>query len=269
MSPRSARLDSCRTSSACGPCEAWGRCPRIWWVTRGAHALNGETPSARAPQLSALWGAARVVATEHPDWWGGLVDLEDAPLTAARSEVLARHLSGSTEDQVALRGTDRYALRIVRATVTSEVGRSICSWRADAAYLITGGLGGIALEIAKAMVRDGARRLVLLGRSPLPARSAWAGIPETTAVGRRVAAVRALEHAGASVHLLQADVADEEQLQAALAAYRDEGWPAIRGVIHAAAVLDSHLTNDMDRAAFERVMAPKLAGALNLDQPSA
>ena len=78
--------------------------------------------------------------------------------------------------------------------------------------------------------------------------------------------MRALEHAGASVHLLQADVADEEQLRAALAAYRDEGWPAIRGVIHAAAVLDSHLTNDMDRAAFERVMAPKLAGALNLDR---
>ena len=169
MSPRSASIGFVQDLQRAWALRGVGTVPRIWWVTRGAHALNGETPSTRAPQLSALWGAARVVATEHPDWWGGLVDLEDAPLTAARSEVLARHLSGSTEDQVALRGTDRYALRIVRATVTSEVGPSICSWRADAAYLITGGLGGIALEIAKAMVRDGARRLVLLGRSPLPA----------------------------------------------------------------------------------------------------
>ena len=74
---------------------------------------------------------------------------------------------------------------IVKVTVTVSRDRALLAGAPTRAYLITGGLGGVALEIAKAMVRDGARRLVLLGRSPLPPRSAWAGIPDTTAVGRR------------------------------------------------------------------------------------
>ncbi len=241
--------------------------PSVWWVTSGAQMLPGDTEPVLAAQ-AAVWGAARVLAAEHPHWWGGLVDVRAAQ-DASEMTALARHLrSGSSEDQVALRGAQRYALRLVPAdgadgAVSAAAGYR---WRSDAAYLITGGLGGIALEIAKAMVADGARRIVLLGRTPLPARSAWASEPESSVAGQRIAAIRALEHAGAAVHLMHADVADSAQVRAALEAYRAEGWPAIRGVIHTAAVTDNKLSTDMDPAVFERVLAPKLTGALVLDE---
>ncbi|MEO8900000.1 MAG: beta-ketoacyl reductase, partial [Polyangiaceae bacterium] len=237
--------------------------PRVWWVTTGAQALPDDSEPVIAAQ-AALWGAARVIAAEHPHWWGGLVDV-GAAHGALEAKAAAQHLrSGSSEDQVAVRGAVRSVLRLVRADVSAE-GLPGARWRTDGAYLITGGLGGIALEIAKAMVASGARRLVLLGRTALPVRSAWTSEPETSVAGRRIAAIRALEHAGAAVHVLHADVADAEQMRAALDAYRAEGWPAICGVIHSAAVTDNKLTAEMEAAVFERVLAPKLAGALVLD----
>jgi myxalamid-type polyketide synthase MxaE and MxaD len=164
-----------------------------------------------------------------------------------------------------VRDGHRFALRLVPAPLgPAPVAGD--RWRADAAYLITGGLGGVALEIAASMVRDGARRLVLVGRSPMPPRSEWAGIDESSQLGRRVRAVRALEHTGASVHLIEADVADEAAVQTALDAYAAEGWPPIAGVIHAAVVVDSRLTADMDRKTFERGLAAKLRGAVILDR---
>ena len=140
------------------------------------------------------------------------------------------------------------------------------SGASDTAYLITGGLGGVAEHIAMGMVGDGARRLVLLGRTGLPPRSEWAAQPADTEIGRRVAMVRALEHAGASVHVVKADIADEAQVRAALDAYAADGWPPIAGVIHAAAVVDSGLTSNLDEDAFDRAMTPKLGGAYVLDR---
>ena len=238
--------------------------PQLWWVTRGAQVVTGEPPAERAPHLAAAWGAARVMASEHPDWWGGLVDLDPARDPRDQAELLARHLvAGGDEDLVALRAAARFAPRLVPAD--RGAGSPAAPWRTDAAYLVTGGLGGIGRKIALTMARDGARRLVLVGRTPLPPRSSWSGLDERSEVGQRVAAVRALERAGAAVHLVTADVADEAGMRAALDEYAREGWPPIAGVIHLAATLENRLTGDLDRAGFARTLQSKLEGALVLD----
>jgi phthiocerol/phenolphthiocerol synthesis type-I polyketide synthase B len=240
--------------------------PRVWWITRGAHRVAGEALSARAAEQGSVWGAARVLATEHPDWWGGLVDLEAETALQLQSDALAGHLTATrTEDQVAIRGGTRFALRFSRADASIAEAAPL-PWRADGAYLITGGFGEVPQAIASEMVRQGVRRLVLLSRGALPPRAKWAQVPAADPVAKRVAFVRALEHAGASVHVLQADVANPAQLETALAAYAAEGWPAIVGVVHAAGLLDSRFVERMDAAAFERVLHPKLQGAITLDR---
>ena len=240
--------------------QRWTVPPKLWFVTHGAQSVIGrERVSVRQ---AALWGAARCIAEERPELWGGLVDL--SPNTVAGMPFAQTLLANDTEDQIALRDGKRFALRLTTLP-SAPVGASP-AWRTDAAYLVTGGLGEIALRIAHGIVDAGVRRLVLLGRTALPPRAEWNALDATSVAGRRVKAVRGLEAKGAAVHLLTADVGDELQLASALDAYTNEAWPPIRGVVHAAGLLDSRLANVMDRATFDRVFVPKLNGALHLDR---
>jgi acyl transferase domain-containing protein/NADPH:quinone reductase-like Zn-dependent oxidoreductase/NAD(P)-dependent dehydrogenase (short-subunit alcohol dehydrogenase family)/SAM-dependent methyltransferase/acyl carrier protein len=126
------------------------------------------------------------------------------------------------------------------------------SFKPDAAYLITGGLGGLGLAVARWMVERGARRLLLLGRSPA-----------TTATQRQ--AVQALRDAGADVRLLRADASDAAGLEAVLAPWLGHDCDApLRGLIHAAGVMHDGPIGRLDWAAMDKVLAPKLDGAWHL-----
>ncbi len=114
--------------------------------------------------------------------------------------------------------------------------------------------------VARWMVANGARRLILLGRTKLPPRSSWSSLETASNVARQIAAIRELEESGASVHLVSADVADEKQMRAFLDEFHAEGWPPIRGVVHAAGVLQDGLLLQLDAAAMSTVLRPKMAG---------
>lgn len=246
--------------------QAAGGGPRLWFATFGAQAVPGHERARVAVDAAAAWGAGRVIAEEHPEFWGGLVDLDPAAGDAANADWLAGELLGAGGDsQVAWRSGERFTLRLQNLGAEAAEPQPM-AWRPDAAYLLTGGLGGVGLHVAATMVAQGARRLVMLGRSALPERSQWADVPAGSLPGQRIAAIRALESAGASVHLMQADVADAHSLELALQRYTAEAWPPIRGVIHAAGTTENHLALQTDPQAFARVVAPKLDGALHLDR---
>ncbi|MFQ5794230.1 MAG: SDR family NAD(P)-dependent oxidoreductase [Candidatus Bipolaricaulia bacterium] len=119
----------------------------------------------------------------------------------------------------------------------------------DGTYLITGGLGGLGLSVAQWMVKQGARHLVLMGRS-----GASAAAQE---------ALDAMEEVGAQVVVAKADVAQQPQVADVLAEI-DRSMPPLSGIIHAAGVLDDGILLQLDRARFKSVMAPKISGAWNL-----
>jgi acyl transferase domain-containing protein/acyl carrier protein len=119
----------------------------------------------------------------------------------------------------------------------------------EATYLITGGLGGLGLGLAEWMHGEGARHLVLLGRRA-PSQEAE----------QRIAALR---EAGAEVRVAAADVADESALRGVLDVI-DREMPPLRGVFHAAGVLDDGVVLQLDEARLAGVMAPKARGAWNL-----
>ena len=126
--------------------------------------------------------------------------------------------------------------------------------RADATYLITGGLGGLGCRIAEWLVQQGARHLVLLSRRAL------AQAPETIQTH-----VRHLEHMGAQVMVAQADVTQRDQLTAVLADL-EQTSPPLRGVIHAAGVLDDGVIEQTTWSRMAQVLAPKVDGAWHLHQ---
>lgn len=245
---------------------AWASSPRLWLATRGGQPAGADEGARVAVDQAAAWGAGRVIAEEHPDLWGGLVDLDptDSPAASA-SQLIRQILAQDGEDQVALRSNRRYVLRLIPFAYGKERPAAF-AWRPDAAYLITGGLGGAGLHVARAMAANGARRLVLLNRTPLPPREAWSKADPATETGRRIAAIRELEAAGVAVHAAAVDVSDEAELRAFLDRYNAEAWPPIRGAIHAAGRLDNHLAGALSREAFDAVLEPKLRAAQLLDR---
>lgn len=167
------------------------------------------------------------------------------PVSTA-AEAFSTMAQGRHIGKLALRLRDPEARIAPRArSATSSTARL----RDDGSYLITGGLGGLGLSVAAWMVERGARHLVLLGRSGAsePAREA----------------VRAMEAAGARVAVVAADVSRRDDLARVLAGV-ERDMPALRGVVHAAAVLDDRTSIELDAERLRRVMAPKMLGAWNL-----
>jgi acyl transferase domain-containing protein len=235
---------------------------RLWIVTSGLEA-TGDTPREESVWQAPLRGMARSIAVEHPELWGGLIDLDAASSLAENMGALWDHLrSPGREDQVAVRGGRLFAARLERYAVPETLAVSL---RGDGAYLITGGFGGLGLEVARWMGRHGAKRLILIGRTPLPERSRWRELPSDHPRAAQIAAIRELESAGVTVHLEFLDVSDSHAFARFLANYKRDCWPSIRGVVHAAGTLEHRLLSELTPEDFERSLRPKV-GAWVLDR---
>jgi malonyl CoA-acyl carrier protein transacylase len=243
-----AAVDTCE--SALRLVQALEHAPegfRLWVATRGAQAVRPDDPPAAVSQAP-LWGLGRVAAQEYPDRWGGLIDLDPAHPAGEVSMIVEQLDRRDTDNEFAFRGESRSVPRLVRAALPERPAERR-RLRPDATYLITGGSGGLGLRVAARFVERGARHLALIGRSQ-PGQEAAARIAE-------------LRARGADVRTFSADVAREDQIAAALCDIQP-GMPPLRGVIHAAGVLDDGVLRQQDWARFSRVLAPKTAGAWNL-----
>jgi acyl transferase domain-containing protein/acyl carrier protein len=240
----------------------WGTAPRLWLVTSGAQAVEQADGDSLSLDQTLLWGMGKVIALEHPELWGGLIDLphieNPALADSAVAELCQELLAGDDDDQVALRKDRRYVLRLSRSSPV--VVREPLAISPDGTYLITGGLGNLGLHLARWLVDHGARHLVLTGRVGLPQRSTWPQIPNGAEVGKQVAAVQSLEERGATIHIARADVADRGQMSD-LWEELDAHHPPVRGIIHAAGILRARELVHLESDEFHDVLRSKVAGA--------
>lgn len=122
----------------------------------------------------------------------------------------------------------------------------------DASYLISGGLGGLGGAVAEWLVDHGARSLVLLGRS-LPTSS--------------IALLDSLQGRGVQVQVLQADISDPQAWQD-IAPQLQNCLPPVRGIVHAAGIIDDGVIAQLDWPRLHKVLAPKVGGAWHLHRLS-
>jgi acyl transferase domain-containing protein/acyl carrier protein len=220
--------------------------PRLVLVTRGAQPVPGDTTLAVAQ--APILGLGRTIALEQPDLACVRIDLAPEP-RANEAELLVREiLSGSGEDQVALRGEGRFVARLERGDPEPAEAPSL---EAQATYLITGGLGGLGLALARWMVARGARHLALVGRNA------------PSAAARE--AIDAMAEAGAEVRTVRGDVAHAADVRRILDEVR-EHLPPLRGVVHAAGVLEDRMLQGMTEEQFWAPIRPKIFGAWNLHE---
>ncbi|NHZ69837.1 MAG: SDR family NAD(P)-dependent oxidoreductase, partial [Thermotogales bacterium] len=219
----------------------------IWIVTRTALAVNDDRGLPGIAHAG-LWGMGRTIALEHAELWGGMIDLDSAAGDGEAQHILTDILDPQAETQIAYRGDMRLVPRLVRKTSGRQQAFKA---KADASYLITGGLGGLGLCIAGWLADCGARHLVLLARSE-PGKDARTLITQ-------------LKDRGIEVIVAPADVTDREALASVLLDISESDYP-LRGIMHAAGQLRDATLQELDWPQFECVLAPKVTGALNLHE---
>lgn len=136
--------------------------------------------------------------------------------------------------------------------------------RAEATYLVTGGLGGLGAKVAGWLVDEGARHLLLTGRTPLPERTTWDTLPTDAPRAVEVAMVRGLEACGVRVEYAAVDVADHARMAELLAGRAAVGHPPVRGVLHLAGVIDCRPVRDLDPVDLDTGLRAKINGAWTL-----
>ncbi|MFF1676167.1 SDR family NAD(P)-dependent oxidoreductase [Streptomyces sp. NPDC058256] len=132
----------------------------------------------------------------------------------------------------------------------------------EGTYLVTGGAGGIGGRLALWLADQGARHLLLTGRSPLPA--VGTRLPDDHPQAAALAVLEELVQRGVSVQYAAADVADHRAMRELLTGRHRRGLPPIRGVFHAAGVIDYTPLSDMTPGDLDMVLAAKVSGAWNL-----
>ena len=223
---------------------------KLWLVTRGTQRVRD--PDVVEPAQAPLWGFGKALGMEHPEIWGGLLDLPPETATDAAADVAAVLQADDREDQVALRDGTRHVSRL-RPMQLKPAPRML-TVRTDASYLITGGLGGIGLDVAQRLVQRGARHVVLTSRrAPAPAA---------------LAAIARLEREGCRVEIVHADVSQEPDATRLLDLLTETVRPPLRGIVHAAGVSPIAAIEAMDSTHLQAVLAPKVYGGWLLDRLS-
>jgi acyl transferase domain-containing protein/acyl carrier protein len=221
----------------------------LWFVTRGALPV-GKGPVSSLQAM--LWGIGSVLDLEHPELGTRGIDLDPQDTEAMMPLLLEEILHPDAETRIALRHKGgRHTARIEKREEMRESG---FHFDAEASYLITGGLGGLGIEVAQWMGQNGARNLILSGR--------------TGAMGPVAEKIGRIEESGCKVLVLPADVSKREEVQR-LVSEIESRMPPLRGIVHAAGVTDDAVMLHQDRERFRNVMAPKVLGTWNLHEATA
>ncbi|MEB3021825.1 SDR family NAD(P)-dependent oxidoreductase, partial [[Mycobacterium] crassicus] len=239
--------------------DGWpGASPRLWLVSRAGLSVGHEPGD---PAVGALKGVVRTwrfpgelarVLADEPDLGATLVDLEDSQDTEALAGALLAELQAPLRDDViAWRGGQRYTERLTRATLGAEAPQA--QVRADGAYLLTGGLGGLGIVVARWLAARGAGRIIFNGRSE-PSEEQRAVLAELGA--------------DTQVAFVAGDISSPGVAQALVAAAEETGL-ALRGVVHAAGVLGDGLVTAVTRDSLESVWSAKAVGAARLHAATA
>ena len=240
--------------------------PKFWLVTREAVPVNSDISGiAQAP----LWGLGKVIALEHPELWGGMLDLDsdatprlfktlenahqdsDRSLVEVADRLLTEIVDARQEEQIAWREGKRYVARLVPCQPKKSRKVSIHS---NATYLITGGLGALGLKVAQWLADSGAENIVLTSRSGASERNADA----VAEIGQK----------GAKIVIARADVASERDMTE-LFKKLEFSLPPLKGIFHAAGVAQYQALKDIDLDTFNAVLRPKVLGTWILEQLSA
>lgn len=202
-------------------------------VTNGAVSVGAG--DAVNPVKATIVGALKIISAEHDNLRCKLVDMgEDNTADLLCQEIFG----GSKRLIVAYRNRKRFLQHVVRAAVPT--GKELV-FKQKGCYLITGGIGGMGLAIARDIALNEKAAVVLVTRRQLPPESEWDAYISTHGMTDGTAAalheITAMKASGAAISLVSADVGNYDQMETAVAQIK-KTYGDIHGLIWAAGVID-------------------------------
>ncbi len=223
------------------------------------------------PERATLLGTCKVIPLEYAGITCRSIDVA-GELNSRHSEqlveqIIAEMKINSSESIVAYRGKHRW-VQTYQPIKLPQAQASKTGLRQNGVYLITGGLGGIGLDLAEHLARTVQAKLVLISRSIVPAKNVWAqwlaAHDESDEQSRKIRKLQLLEELGAEVFVAAADVTDAGQMRDLVRA-ACERFGTINGVIHAAGIRGVfEEIQDKQYASAAAVLAPKVKGTIIL-----
>ncbi len=243
---------------------------RLGVFSNGMHQVLGDE-KVRAEKATVL-GPCGVIPKEYANVSCFSVDLTEASSTAQPtnelcSQLLSEFGEQNHDDVIAHRGKYRWT-KTYRPLALGER----CSenrLRKNGVYLITGGTGGIGLEIAKYLAGACQARLVLTKKKEFPAKAHWRecltakDVDESTI--REIKELLEIERLGAEVEVHVSDAADKEKMRE-IVAHTLRRFGALHGVIHAAGIVKAGLIQAKSKEMANSVLSPKVHGTLVLHE---
>jgi acyl transferase domain-containing protein/aryl carrier-like protein len=224
------------------------------------------------PAKATVLGPVRILAHEYPNIRCRSIDVALPPAGADPDRKLVDSLlieiaAKSPDSIVAYRGNHRWK-QTFEPVQLDPPGQPAPKLRAGGVYLITGGLGGMGLTLAKHLAEMVQPKLILIGHSEFPIAGEWdrwlSTHGEHDTISRKIQQLRLIEELGAELLIIQADVARREQMQAAITQALAR-FGQIHGVIHTAGVPGDGMIQLKTRQVAQSVLAPKVQGTLILE----
>lgn len=235
-------------------------------VSNNTYSVAGET--VYSPENALLMGPARVFYHEYSEVQCHQVDIDlvnMGPEQDIARQLIVEALIPSDGQVIAYRGKLRFEEDYQGVYLDQQSHGMPSSVREDGVYLITGGVGGLGLLMADYLSTMSNSTLLLTYRSKLPERNEWQqwivshAIDDPISV--KLASILRLEARGNTVHLLQANICDFDEMQAALAPFKQ-----IHGVFHTAGIAGGGIIPLKQREDCAKTLDPKVKGTLILDE---
>ncbi|HET9256262.1 MAG TPA: SDR family NAD(P)-dependent oxidoreductase [Pseudonocardiaceae bacterium] len=246
------------------PRSASGRASvRLYVVSSGSQQVRPQEPLAveRTPVI----GLVKSLDQELPWLRCRHIDVSPGAGTTVLEQLLAEIGTSSGEVEVALREGRRWTRRLVQLP-GGVLPETTPVFREGGLYVISGGLGGVAVEVARHLLAAHRVRLLLLGRTELPGPSAWDTLTaEAGELSRRLSAYRELSALG-EVTYVAVDITDARAVRQAVRT-AEQTWSAeLSGVLHLAGHFDERPITEQTARQRAAVLAPKVAGGWALHQ---
>lgn len=224
------------------------------------------------PEKAPILGFCRVIPWEYPNITCRSVDVVLPEVGTWPQECLIKQLisectTNSSDAVVAYRDHHRWVESFEQVKLPS-INIAETRFRKNGVYLLTGGLGGMSLEIGKYLAQTVQPKLILLGRSPFPSRDEWQSWltthEATDEVSCKIRQLQTIESLGAEIFILSADVANLEQMQTAIAQAQAK-FGQINGIFHTAGIYGGGLIQLKTPATAAGNLVPKVQGTQILD----